>query len=96
MSDDEKTGTIEDAVEAFLGIGFDLDSKVFRTQRDAREEAMRLTGFAQAQAALRNFLEQIDHPLKDAEYHPQALRPFKIGERNGWTPPELPVKARRR
>jgi len=95
---DEQNNALEEAVTAFLAIGFDIEnSKVFNTQRAAREEAHRLVGFYQAQNHLRDFLRQVGHPLAETEGHPQAIKPIEIGGRSvGWVPPELPVKTRRR
>jgi hypothetical protein len=92
---------MKQGIEAFLAIGFDLENaRPASTERAAREDAMRILGFTQAQEQLRSFLEQCHsstaQDLARAPHHPQALRPHMVGDRRLWMAPELPVKKRRR
>lgn len=89
---------LQKGLEAFLSLTFDLDDvKPFRRKRDARDEAMRIVGFSQAQEQLRHILGQCQGrtaaelaalPIPDG-----AIRPIQVG-RNGraWVPPELPTR----
>lgn len=89
--------TLREAIEAFLAMGFDEPAKPYRTQRDARDDAMRVLGFSQAQNHLRHFLSQTaeDGDLAKAPYHPNALKPQKFGKgMTGWVAPEFEVKRR--
>lgn len=85
-------------VEAFLSMTFDLDDiKPFRTKRDARDEAMRIVGFTQAQEQLRHILGQCESQaaaeLSALDPPEGALRPIKIGDHAAaWIPPELPTR----
>lgn len=86
------------AVEGFLGLHWDLSKiKPYRTKRDARDEAMRMVGFTQAQEQLRHILSQSSSAtalqLAETPHPAKALRPLKIGGRTqGWVPPELPTR----
>jgi hypothetical protein len=93
--------TLVQGVEAFLGLSFGDREKPYRTQRDARDEAMRMVGFAQAQEQLRNILAQVKgagrsdaHMLAEVRSDRQLKPMDGPGNMKLWVPPELPVKRR--
>jgi hypothetical protein len=89
---------MKQGIEAFLSLHVDLENvKPFRTKRDARDEAMRLVGFAQAQEQLRHILSQCHSQtaaeLASAPPPEGALRPMQgPGGMRLWMPPELPTR----
>jgi hypothetical protein len=88
--------TLHKGLEAFLSLEFGERDRPFRTQRDARDEAMRQVGFTQAQEELRNILTQVSavsyRDLADVR-SPGQLKPMDgPGSMKLWVPPEFPVK----
>lgn len=87
--------SLKKGIEAFLSLNFSEPEKPYRRQRDARDDAMRVLGFTQAQEQLRNILAQCESAtaaeLSNVRVDGQ-LQPMKVGDRAYWVPPEYPVK----
>jgi hypothetical protein len=90
--------TLPLAIRTFLELSFGEPERPYRTQRDMREDAMRVVGFTQAQEALRHMLGQVDtdqaRELSDVRADGQLKPMAGPGSSNLWIPPEYPVKKR--
>lgn len=76
--------TLEEAVEAFLGIAMLEPEKEPKTQRAQRENRARVIGYAQAQNHLRQILKQAGKERLSEVRHKDSPRPMKAGDMNIW------------
>lgn len=90
----EPAVTLEQAVEAFLSLGYDEPAKPFRTQRDMREFSMQEVELNAVQDQFRHMLVQAGRPDLAEHHHPRAMSTMQVGTIRCRVPREYDVRRR--